>query len=613
MRTIQMRTIQVTLAGTVLALGTATASLAQSLQAQPKPGTRKTVQVDLGPRIVQQGRFTSKYHDYRLDTYEWNQVATRSVVETVNRNVWVPDPAPVDVIAVYVNLVEQLSADGGAGGRTVSASKGQAVFYFAADEATADMTPAATRSVVEYVDIHRGSRRDGWTQRVKKNVVETVGGYPCGGPTGSPLVQTMNPCGPYQHSYRVRHTREVRRGRHERTQTYYTTTTYYSTSLQPYGTLELNGPFSNLSVPHFDAYDDLIANSGDNASHHHDSGNSLTIDASSLGGYTMGASLGSQDAANYNVVGSLNTTDTSWAYLDPLILDIGHLGRPDLLAGDTVGMVTGRRPVKAALRPFDLDASGRADWEWLGKRSGLLVWDPHHTGKITSGKQLIGTFTWGKYWRDGYQVLSYLDRNHTGTLTGAELDNLGVWIDANSDGVAEPGEVKSLAALGITSLSTRPQGTIEGAAFNPHGFVQNTSSGPRPFATWDWISYGAAKPDLGGSTYVWVSTGSQRRSGGFLNLRESGGHLQGFTMPTVGAIAAGAPGIVWPVDGSLTSAGGYRHVTWTTPSPVGTSTRTEVSFADGGQHLYGTTTVQAPNKTWSYNWQAQLIKGAPLR
>ena len=45
------------------------------------------------------------------------------------------------------------------------------------------------------------------------------------------------------------------------------------------------------------------------------------------------------------------------------------------------------------------------------------------------------------------------DTNKDGQLSGEELNDLRVWTDVNSDAVAQPSELKTLAELGITSLS----------------------------------------------------------------------------------------------------------------------------------------------------------------
>ncbi|MDR3411074.1 MAG: hypothetical protein P4L87_09060, partial [Formivibrio sp.] len=62
---------------------------------------------------------------------------------------------------------------------------------------------------------------------------------------------------------------------------------------------------------------------------------------------------------------------------------------------------------------------------------------------------------------DGYQALGELDSNHDGVINAndAAFADLSVWVDANSDGVSEAGEVKSLSSLGITQISLQTTAT----------------------------------------------------------------------------------------------------------------------------------------------------------
>jgi hypothetical protein len=88
----------------------------------------------------------------------------------------------------------------------------------------------------------------------------------------------------------------------------------------------------------------------------------------------------------------------------------------------------------------------------------LLVRDLNGDGTISDGTELFGNntvMTDGSKAVDGYQALTELDTNHDGVInrSDAVYSQLGVWVDANSDGISEAGEVKSLAALGITEIS----------------------------------------------------------------------------------------------------------------------------------------------------------------
>lgn len=90
------------------------------------------------------------------------------------------------------------------------------------------------------------------------------------------------------------------------------------------------------------------------------------------------------------------------------------------------------QPLETLLAPerrvsFDLDGSGRPQRSpWLQPSTGLLVWDPQKTGKITSGTQLFGTATWWMLFPDAYAALDALDDNRDGWLTGKELLGLAV-------------------------------------------------------------------------------------------------------------------------------------------------------------------------------------------
>ncbi len=136
---------------------------------------------------------------------------------------------------------------------------------------------------------------------------------------------------------------------------------------------------------------------------------------------------------------------------------------------------------------FDVDGFGdNRLWSWVSPTTGLLVWDPGRTGRVRSGHQLIGVVSFHSLWRDGYDVLDALDDDRDGTLRGAELKGLAVWIDRNSNGVSDPGEVVDLDALGIVGLATHPTGNRDGVLRSDHGaLLRDGSSLP----TYDWISH----------------------------------------------------------------------------------------------------------------------------
>jgi hypothetical protein len=134
---------------------------------------------------------------------------------------------------------------------------------------------------------------------------------------------------------------------------------------------------------------------------------------------------------------------------------------------------------------FNLDGDLTTEgWPWIAHDTALLVWRGDGETPITSGRQLIGSRTWWVFWRHGYEPLQFLDDDGDGWLRGEELEGLGLWFDANSNGVDEPGETLPVAAHGVTGLATQPTGkTAQG--WWMHGAGVELADGTR-LPTYDW-------------------------------------------------------------------------------------------------------------------------------
>ena len=107
---------------------------------------------------------------------------------------------------------------------------------------------------------------------------------------------------------------------------------------------------------------------------------------------------------------------------------------------------------------FDLLNSGaKQSVGWVDKHDGLLVMDLNHDGMVNNGGELLGTSTRladGSLARDGWQALAQYDANADGVIDAkdAAFADLKVWVDANSDGVTEAGELKTLADVGVQAI-----------------------------------------------------------------------------------------------------------------------------------------------------------------
>lgn len=134
---------------------------------------------------------------------------------------------------------------------------------------------------------------------------------------------------------------------------------------------------------------------------------------------------------------------------------------------------------------FDADGTGLdTRWTWINKDAAWLVHRPKAKPdtKITSGLQLFGNVTFWCFWDNGYDALRSLDDNGDGILSGAELDDLALWHDANGDGICDPGEVRPLSEYGIVGLSCAWQIDTQHPdriAFSPRGVIfQNGNTRP---------------------------------------------------------------------------------------------------------------------------------------
>ena len=95
---------------------------------------------------------------------------------------------------------------------------------------------------------------------------------------------------------------------------------------------------------------------------------------------------------------------------------------------------------------------------WVASTDGLLVRDLNGDGQINNGGELFGEGTVlanGKKAKDGYAALSALDSNLDGLINAKDtaFNQLGVWVDKNSNGITDAGELSSLTQLGITSIA----------------------------------------------------------------------------------------------------------------------------------------------------------------
>lgn len=152
------------------------------------------------------------------------------------------------------------------------------------------------------------------------------------------------------------------------------------------------------------------------------------------------------------IAGPVNTFFTggiSWVRpRDPLVLD---------LDGDGIELTAG--PFATV---FDHNADALSTGtQWVKPDDGFLVRDLDGSGTIDSGRELFGDQTVlpsGQNAATGFAALAPLDTNGDQHIDAADtaFGELGVWQDANQDGLSQAGEVATLGELGITQINLAP-------------------------------------------------------------------------------------------------------------------------------------------------------------
>ncbi|MFI3156939.1 MAG: S8 family serine peptidase, partial [Methylococcaceae bacterium] len=175
--------------------------------------------------------------------------------------------------------------------------------------------------------------------------------------------------------------------------------------------------------------------------------------------------------------GAINST-----FVDPLVLDLN---------GDGVHLTDfASDPV---LFDIDNDGGSKELTGWVSAADGILVQDLNGNGKIdniseTFSEYFNGTTGTGgnagsKPYRDGFAALQSQDSNGDNKFSVADANwaNIRVWVDANHDGFTDSGELKTLAALGISQINLNAQiqsGLIKDGneVLASGSFVQNGST-----------------------------------------------------------------------------------------------------------------------------------------
>ncbi|RUZ76362.1 type I secretion C-terminal target domain-containing protein, partial [Mesorhizobium sp. M7A.F.Ca.US.006.01.1.1] len=168
-----------------------------------------------------------------------------------------------------------------------------------------------------------------------------------------------------------------------------------------------------------------------------------------------------------HVAGGLTPFDVA----APIVLDLNHDGiHTTDLAHSTIS--------------YDYNGDGVASkTAWVDQHDGILAIDLNGDGKVSNASEFVFTQQAPGAATDLVALEQLYDTNHDGKLTAADHDfsQFGVWQDANGNGVSDPGEFKSLAALGIVEigLTSDNQHSVseDGSVLTYGGSTFTTASG----------------------------------------------------------------------------------------------------------------------------------------
>jgi hypothetical protein len=185
------------------------------------------------------------------------------------------------------------------------------------------------------------------------------------------------------------------------------------------------------------------------------------------------------------------------------------LGSPISLIWETLTTIEDlSQEVKLVNFPIDPTQSNKlVEWK-ASKEAPLLVYDPSGEGKITSGYQLFGNWTFGpkklaslnnseaagKLWKNGFEALATLDLNADGEVSGTELKDLSLWFDENRNGISEKGEVRRLSSEGVKKLFYKniENNDLAHAVFVKAGFEREVEGKTLTGIAVDWFADSAS-------------------------------------------------------------------------------------------------------------------------
>lgn len=196
---------------------------------------------------------------------------------------------------------------------------------------------------------------------------------------------------------------------------------------------------------------------------------------------------------------------------------------------------------------FDINDDGyRELMAWAGEGDGFLVYDKDNDSLIKYSDE-ISFQGYVETARTDLEGLVHFDTNNDGVLDDqdAEWTSFGTWVDANQDGVSDPGEVMSLDDAGITSIGLSSDQ------------VQYSDGGNTVYGTGEFTWADGSTGQFADAALAYSNVAIKEETDGSLTVRGEDGSLFRFLADDAAGVTLdlGAEGLV-----GITATTGDDHI-----------------------------------------------------
>ncbi|WP_283404382.1 tandem-95 repeat protein [Roseibium denhamense] len=148
---------------------------------------------------------------------------------------------------------------------------------------------------------------------------------------------------------------------------------------------------------------------------------------------------------------------------------------------------------------FAFEIDGGVARSWTSPDDGILAMDLDGSGAIENGSELFSLSFDGGDFSSGLEALATLDSNQDGLISALDdqFAEIKMWVDADSDGLTDLGELLGLSDHGIEEINLAAEAsheTVDGVLVSAYGTATTTSGETVEFAEFGMNNMNVAVP-----------------------------------------------------------------------------------------------------------------------